>query len=370
MTKILFLQLENLEFFVENGNPMGGSAVETFVWINAFKELGFEIYQAKLENDHRAVLKEYDWIKTIPIYDENKRRKMVWYTYRFPSIFRALKASKCDYVYTSIPKWFSFYIGICCRLMGKKHIVRIASDNMMDDRIYLNHKMRYIKTYISMGFRLADFILPQNQYQLDTLKKKFPNKKILKIFNPIVVNRTFLNVKTRPIGYIAWVANFRDVKNLPLLFKIASILPNEQFKIAGVGAKSGLDRETEESITKLRTLKNVEFVGSVPREEILSFFSNSKFLINTSKYEGFSNTFLEAMVTGTPILTTKNVNPDGIIDGFSLGLIYDNEHHLVQLLSSLSIDAYKELSKNCVSYVTQNHDHLGLGKRLIDFIQT
>lgn len=370
MTKILFLQLENLEFFVENGNPMGGSAVETFVWMNTLKELGFEICQARLENDHRALLRHCNWVTTVPIYDETKGKRMVWYAYRFPSIFRALRASKCDLVYTSIPKWFSFYIGICCKLLRMKHIVRIASDNMMDDRIYLNHKKKYIKTYISMGFKFADFILSQNQYQFETLTKRFPNKKILKIFNPIVIDRTFLKVKEWPTGYIAWVANFRDVKNLPLLYRIASILPNEQFKIAGVPLEGYMDAETEESLVNLRKLQNVEFVGKVSREGILSFFSKSKFLINTSKYEGFSNTFLEAMVTGTPILTTKNVNPDGIIDVFSLGLIYKDEQHLEGMLSSLSNDTYKTLSQNCISYLEQNHDHLVLGKRLIDFIQS
>lgn len=145
-------------------------------------------------------------------------------------------------------------------------------------------------------------------------------------------------------------------------------LPNEEFKVAGKPI-TPLDRETETSLEKLKNLPNVEFVGSVSRDEVLSFFDKSKFLLNTSRYEGFSNTFLESMMTGTPILTTKNVNPDGVIDTFGLVSIYKDENDLKQILNNISETDYLEKSKNCIKYIKNNHDHLVLGKRLMDFIK-
>ncbi|WP_394334865.1 hypothetical protein [Aquiflexum balticum] len=36
----------------------------------------------------------------------------------------------------------------------------------------------------------------------------------------------------------------------------------------------------------------------------MEFLNQAKFLLSTSRYEGFSNTFHESMIVGTPILTT------------------------------------------------------------------
>ncbi|MCL6260785.1 glycosyltransferase [Aquiflexum sp. TKW24L] len=168
-------------------------------------------------------------------------------------------------------------------------------------------------------------------------------------------------------GYIAWVANFRRQKNLELLFRIAVTLPSENFKVAGM-PNSSIDKETSFFVDKLKSLSNVEFVGLIPRNEILLFFSKSKFLLNTSRYEGFSNTFLEAMITGTPILTTNHVNPDGIIDQYNLGIIYENEDDLRLKLNGISETNYVKKSTNCIDYIQENHDHLTLGKLLLEFL--
>ena len=42
-------------------------------------------------------------------------------------------------------------------------------------------------------------------------------------------------------------------------------------------------------------LPNIKFVGFIPRNEISSFLGDAYLLLNTSFYEGFSNTFLESL---------------------------------------------------------------------------
>jgi glycosyltransferase involved in cell wall biosynthesis len=369
MPKIFFFQIQNMEFLVEGGNPRGGAAVQTLVWMHAFRDLGFEIIQAKFDNDTRPILPEFDWVKTLSIYHPTKNRKrLTWFTYRFPSVFKAIKKSQCDYLYTSIPKWTTFYIGLICRILKVKNIIRVANDNILDERIYLNHS-KLDAMYISLAFKTSHYILAQNEFQFNILVNKYPKKRVFKIFNPVIINREFLNPKGIKDGYIGWVANFRFQKNLALLFHIASKLVNEKFKIAGIPLIP-MDPETEESYKKLKELANVEFLGNIPKKEILPFFSRAKFLLNTSRYEGFSNTFLEAMLTGTPILSTNNVNPDGIIDQYELGYIYSDETDLGGILASISESDYLEKSKNCIEFVQDNHDHLVLGKKLLEFLNS
>jgi glycosyltransferase involved in cell wall biosynthesis len=366
MPKILFAYMHTIEFFVEGGKPLGGSAVETLVWTKVFRELGYEVQQVRYENDDRKRKAEFDWVELIPIFNSEVTMIRMWYLYRFPSYFKALKKAKSNVLFTSIPTWYSFYISLFCKVLGIKHIIRIPSDEMVDKKIYLT-ETKLTAFYIRRAFLLADLILAQNEYQYVQLKKAYSKKKIIKVYNPFIIDRTFLKQKDHFEGYIAWVANFRHVKNLGLLSRIAERYPSEYFKIAGAPLFP-MDEETDKSLFKLRSLPNVEFVGSVSQADILGFFSKAKYLLNTSRYEGFSNTFIEAMCTGTPILTTNNVNPDGIIQEFDLGGVYADEFDLGRFFEPSVGLSYLNWSRNCLEFVKSNHDHQAIGVKISEIL--
>lgn len=358
--RVLFYQDQTIEFFVEGGVPLGGSAMETFVWMKTLSQLDIDVYQFQTSNDRRPTNSENFWIKIIKTYDDRIRRRWYWFWYRLPVICFLLLRYRIDCVYTAIPTWETFYYATLCRLLGIRHVVRIASDNITSRRD--GTEKREIDQ-IFKSISLADFIAVQNQYQFKVVGKRFPSARIVLLYNPIEIVKDFHLVKDEMNGFIAWVANFRDVKNMALLYEIAKNLQEESFRIAGEPL-TPLESETEVALEKLKELPNVEFVGRVERESILEFFRGAKYLLNTSKFEGFSNTFLEAMITGTPILTTPKVNPDGIIDSFGLGILYVEASDLARKLSSMHRGEYAKLSFNCLNYVAERHDHLHLGKQL------
>jgi len=367
MAHFFFTQDDNIELIVKDGEPMGGAVIATHAWMQALHELGQEIILFRRLEDQRPILKEFDWVQECKVFNSKKGIPVIrWVYYRFPSIFSNLKKIRPDFLIESIPTWNSPIIGIFCKLIGTKQVLRLASDKMVDDIINKTYK-EFENSFVFWGFQFCDVIMAQNDYQYLKLKNKFPNKKILKISNPFKINKEYLIYKPQPLGYIAWVGNFRYPKNLKLLYKLAKLISGEKFYIAGQSLNK-MDEETEEYLGKLKQLKNVVFVGTVSRELILPFFKKAKFLLNTSRYEGFSNTFLEAMCTGTPILTTENVNPDHIIDKNDLGYIYKDPEDLQKFLNSIHPDFYEKKSKNCVSYIQENHDHLILGRKLLEFL--
>jgi glycosyltransferase involved in cell wall biosynthesis len=368
MRSILFTQTGNVELLVENGNPMGGAVVETLIWMKAMHQLGYKIIQLRDIGDQRPIKSEFDWIYIQPNYDPSKGIKWFrWVFYRLPKAFKQIKSAQADYLYESIPNWNTFFIALMCRRLRVKLILRIASDKMLEEKTLLS-SFNFKNKLVYMSFDRCDFILPQNKFQYNRLKELIPNKKIQLLHNPFEIDKDYLKIKNSKKGYISWVANFRYAKNLKMLFEIAQILPHNLFKIAG-SSLPNLDEETKLYLTQLKTLKNIEFVGTIKREEILDFFSQSMFLLNTSRYEGFSNTFLEAMATGTPILTTRAVNPDGIIDKFNLGLIYESPEQLKKILEGINDSEYYEISSRCIQYISKNHDHLEIGKKLNKVIQ-
>lgn len=367
MAKFFFIQHQNVEILSKNGNPRGGAVVETLVWMKSLHHHGHEIFQAKFEEDDREVKEEFSWIKMVPIYNSKKfKKRMVWFTYRFPKLLLSLKKLKLNYLYTSLPTWHTFYIGLICKILGIKHIIRIANDKNVN--FDLDNTLNLIdRKLIHLSYLLSDLIVAQSEFQYQELLKKYSNKNVEKLSNPIELNKNYLNVKSSPFGYIAWVANFRHQKNLKLLFEIASICPNEKFKIAGQPLVP-MDEETKEYVEKLKYLNNVEFVGIVSQTNILDFLSEAKYLLSTSRYEGFSNTFLEAMTVGLPIITTNTVNPDGIIHKHNLGVLYGDAKDFKHKLMNVKNKEYLIFSQNCINYVTLFHDHLLIGKNLIEYV--
>jgi len=57
MAKFLFTQWQNVEMVVKNGKPCGCSAVQTFNWMLAFKELNHAVLLGKRQEDNRELTK-------------------------------------------------------------------------------------------------------------------------------------------------------------------------------------------------------------------------------------------------------------------------------------------------------------------------
>lgn len=368
MARFLFYDDRLIFVLLKEKKQSGGAAVQSYAWMRGLKSIGHEIVGMTELRDDYELSPDFGDFEMIPFFDNKKGiRRFRWLSYRIPFLVRSIRKNKPDYFVQGIPDWSSFFLGLICTLLGVKLVIRASSDNLIDDRVYSIYSKLKGKL-LGLGLGLAYAIICQNEYQFSTLKQRFPRKKLVKLGNPFFnVSRNKLRSQP-PRYYIAWVGLFQHQKNLKLLYEIASYCNNETFKIAGVELFSGADKETLYYLDKLHLLKNVEFVGFLANNELYDFLAKAKFLLNTSHYEGFSNTYLESMNCGTPILTTVNANPDNIIENHNLGLIYDNPEELCDLLNGLSKERYSTLSENCISYLKEYHDYINLSKDLVSFL--
>lgn len=367
MARFLFYDDRIVDIFKSTESPSGGAAVQAFAWIHGLTRSGQDIYILTRAAQPSSIKKEYQHYKLLPLYDETKGiRWLRWVYYRLPYVFRSIKAVKPDYLYQGVPGWPTFLIGIICRYLRIKFIVRISNDYLLDERFLRNYsRLHYY--LVGLGLKSAYCILCQNSYQYGLVKSRYPAKPVLKVPNPILTEPMASGVSAKERSFIAWVGLFQYQKNLPLLYHIASLLKQEEFYIAGK-ALANIDEETHLHLEKLKQLPNVKFAGFLDRNQILPFLAQAKFLLNTSHYEGFSNTFLEAMKVGTPILTTDKVNPDNIISAHNLGIVYNDPHDLNAKVNALSPAAYASMSGNSQEYVLKNHDCEMLAYRLLDFL--
>lgn len=142
---------------------------------------------------------------------------------------------------------------------------------------------------------------------------------------------------------VAMVANLRhEVKNVPMLLRVAkrvvAEVPNLKFVIAGEGE---LESQLKLTASEIGVSDSVQFIGrctNVPK-----LLKQSQACVLTSRAEGFSNSILEYMAAGKPVVAT-NVGGarEAIVDGQTGYLVGsdDDEAMATKLIETLG-DAKK-----------------------------
>ncbi|MCB0842276.1 MAG: glycosyltransferase, partial [Bacteroidetes bacterium] len=106
---------------------------------------------------------------------------------------------------------------------------------------------------------------------------------------------------------------------------------------------------------KATELPNVRIMGKLPQPRVKEMLLESILLVNTSDYEGFSNTFIEAWSQGVPVLSF-HVDPDQIIQEHGLGWVNHNLQSIKKIISGLIEDPQLQegLEKKCKSFANKN----------------
>ncbi|MEQ1605316.1 MAG: glycosyltransferase [Pyrinomonadaceae bacterium] len=180
--------------------------------------------------------------------------------------------------------------------------------------------------------------------------------KIKVIYNGLDIERFNVTSKGRPvfsqkyslpddegIRLITLVANLRhDVKNIPMLLRAAKSVvhskPNAHFVIAGEG---GLKDGLQAMAVELGITKNVHFIGRCT--DVPELLANSYACVLTSTAEGFSNSILEYMAAGKPVVATNVGGASEAIVHDKCGFLIDSDDdsslvaHLLELLDDSSL---------------------------------
>jgi glycosyltransferase involved in cell wall biosynthesis len=157
--------------------------------------------------------------------------------------------------------------------------------------------------------------------------------------------------------YILWIARFESWKRPELFIDLADRFINESFIMICPNTNTD-NNNYNELINLVSRKKNIKFIKYVEFEKIQDYFNEAKVFINTSDYEGFPNTFIQAGIGRTPILSL-NVNPDDFITdnncGYFCGSDFDNMVDKLNKLLKNKKD-WEEKSKNIFKYIKDNHN--------------
>jgi len=263
---------------------------------------------------------------------------------------RALSAFAPDVIYQRVA---CSYTGIAARYATRSGIPLIWHlTNEKDCRKapaigqLLGRPHALIETRLAKrGVAQADVIVAQTEDQVKMLHENFGREadRLIRNFHPVP---PACNKRVDPLT-VVWIANLKPSKRPELFLEIASCLqdmPGIEFLMVGQPYLSHSLQGRVEQAMQRHT--NVRYLGAVPQEDVNKLLERSHLLVNTSRWEGFSNTFIQAWMRAVPVLTL-GVNPDGLLDDSYLGCTHESTIDIASSIRRLASnpDALENMGK-------------------------
>jgi glycosyltransferase involved in cell wall biosynthesis len=250
---------------------------------------------------------------------------------------------------------------ILCRLTCKKFVMSIGHDAYIDPALRKTNSFTF-NLKASLEIILAHKILVLSNYQGNLLKKHFRrDSQIIRIHTPLTPEG--MPSKTEP-PVVLWVGTICPRKQPELFLELAKAIPQAMFQMIG----GSLDKEYSRAIEdKAKNVSNIEFTGYIPYDKINEYFGKSSIFVSTSSSEGFPNTFIQAWMNYTPVISL-NIDPDNVIKIYKLGFHSLNLEQMIFDVRTLleNKELRNEIGRNCRRYVEENHNIEEIVKKHIE----
>jgi glycosyltransferase involved in cell wall biosynthesis len=251
-----------------------------------------------------------------------------------------------------------------CQRRGCKSVLLLESDSNLspDNRaglrvMNLDGELGHVCHY---GLAHADQIIAQTSHQQALLRSRFGRDSVL-IRDPIELNSPWRYPRLKEGDRRAlWIGKSEPYKRPDLCLELARRCPEISFVMVMNRAKPELHERIMAQVPP-----NVRVIEQVAFSQIERYFAQASVLINTSDYEGFPVTFLQAGKYGVPVASLRS-NPDGFLTPHGCGIAAGGD---LQVMA----DAVRRLSSDSVraagyrlrisDYVASRHE---LDGRVLD----
>ncbi len=368
-TRICFIISRAYPLFnPEIESPFGGAEVNLYnIAMQLSKNIRYDVYF--LVGDYgQKNIEIYENVKVLKLnyFNLAKYKKTYHKVLRYLALFNHIISVNADiYIISTACEILGWTVMLAGLLKKKKVIYRIASDSDLDMDYCRKKGIKFYLLY-NLGLRKCSSIAAQTNTQKLLLMNKF------KLDSIVIRNGFFIpdNINFGNKKYILWVSRAIKIKRPELIIEMALSLPEEEFIIiippSGTSDESNSQEETkfrEHILNKASLIKNIKVIGYVPFNKISLFFEKSKLFVNTSLFEGFPNSFIQAFTTGTPVLSFR-IDPDSVIKHYEMGYICnDSLDNAVNFIRELTDEKILYYGKNASKYVRENHNIRDISKK-------
>jgi glycosyltransferase involved in cell wall biosynthesis len=260
-----------------------------------------------------------------------------------------MKRCKPDLIYQAgsdpITGILSFY-SKCFRV---PFIHRIASD--LDLLPELSDLIGFRRSKMSKwGQKNASYLITQTMFQKKLLFESLGIDSV-HIPNCKVIKKQLCKKRSG----VLWVGRMIPEKRVELFLDLAEKLPKIQFTMVGMFvANNSQNLQIKERIA---SLNNLNHITSLRPDEMDDYYASTSIFVSTSNLEGFPNTFLEASLQCTPIVSI-DIDPDDYVKNSKAGMVVVKKDQLLTSVNSIlkDPDIGIEMGKRGRAWVIEHYD--------------
>jgi glycosyltransferase involved in cell wall biosynthesis len=212
-------------------------------------------------------------------------------------------------------------VAIFAKATGRRSVFSASSDgDFTRDPAMLSQmggslEQRHVRIQYQLGVRSVDAVVTQTRHQTRLARNSFR-------LEPNVIHSFSVPAPhtEKPREAFLWIGSLTDVKDPHSFLALVECLPDVRFWMVSHTHATRWRHLATEVRARATRLPNLELLPRLPREELFDLYSRSIAFVNTSRFEGFPNTFLEAWANGTPVVSLR-IDPDGVIARHRLGAV-------------------------------------------------
>lgn len=257
-----------------------------------------------------------------------------------------------------------------CRLNDRRMILVAASDSDFHDSYFHGSNIR--NYYGDVGDRCHFAIMRTHRLVTQNVRQRQLAADMFHRQSTIIANPIDTSIGDNPgrpfeqRKHLLWIGKADNTKQPDIFVEIAKRLPEVAFLM--VLNPSHTDIETA---VKANAPANLTIVPGVARSEVPLLMEQAFALVNTSRFEGYPNTFLEAYRAGAAVVSL-NVDPNDILTQEGCGVLAAGDFEsLVEGCRRMATDAnaWNRAAAAGRAYVLREHDQAVVVDQLINEIK-
>jgi glycosyltransferase involved in cell wall biosynthesis len=254
-------------------------------------------------------------------------------------LYRALSRERPDIILQFVGSAHTGIAALYARRHGCKMIWRVTSDPSVEPETasWLQPHRRLERLFLNFGIRNATLILAQTQYQRARLAATFPNApvQVLPNFHPTPPD---CGRNGAVVRQVVWIANLKPLKNPGAFVRLARRFAHRSdIRFVMIGDTMDDGDWTKRQLSDIAATPNLEYCGALSQAAVNGVLEHTDLLVNTSDYEGFSNTFIQAWMRRVPVVSLR-VDPDRLLSRGGLGAVTGDEDALHERVAALLAD--------------------------------
>lgn len=349
---------------------------------------------------YKNKIKQTEWIEGIKVIrvwsfiSPNSgifKRSLDFVSYAITSFLFGLRI-KCDIIVATSPQFFTAVSGCALGFVKRKKWVMEVRDIWPEsikavDAVKANWAIEFLEKIELFLYRsAAKIVVVTDSFKENIVSRGIDGGKIVVVKNGVDVSILKpqpkdshlidqLNLKNKFV--VGYVGTHGLAHGLDFIIESIKTLNDDSIQFIFIG--DGAEKQNLVLLSQKLNLTNIQFIDSVPKEEIGNYLSVLDVaLVPLKKSDTFQSVIpskiFETAAKGIPILLGVDGETKKIIETYDAGLFYEPENETdflakLQLIKGQILENKNRFSKGC-QHMANDFDRIKLAKQMLSHLRT